>query len=107
ATVCWMAPGTLHSRQKLLLKHTTRTVKVIVDSLGTKLDVNSLERDGEAGELALNEVGTVSLRLAQPLVVDAYTDHRNTGSFILIDPASGATVGAGLVSGTHGVEYSI
>lgn len=107
ATVSWMAPGTLHSRQKLLLKHTTRTVKVIIDSLGTKLDVNTLERDGEAGELALNEVGTVSLRLSQPLVVDAYKDHRATGSFILIDPASGATVGAGLISGTHGVEYTI
>ena len=107
ATVCWMAPGTLHSRQKLLLKHTTRTTKVIVDALGARLDVNTLERDGEASELALNEVGTVSLRLAQPLVVDEYRDHRATGSFILIDPASGATVGAGLVSGTHGVEYTI
>ncbi|MEK4243320.1 GTP-binding protein [Janibacter sp. FSL W8-0316] len=107
ATVCWMTTGTLHGRQKLLLKHTTRTSKVIVDAIGAKLDVNTLERDGEASELSLNEVGTVSLRLAQPLVVDAYTDHRTTGSFILIDPASGATVGAGLISGTHGVEYSI
>ena len=79
----------------------------IVDAIGAKLDVNTLERDGEASELSLNEVGTVSLRLAQPLVVDAYADHRTTGSFILIDPASGATVGAGLISGTHGVEYSI
>lgn len=107
ATVSWMAPGTLHSRQKLLLKHTTRTSKVIIDSLGARLDVNTLERDGEASELGLNEVGTVSLRLAQPIVVDPYRDHRVTGSFILIDPASGATVGAGLVGGTHGVEYSI
>lgn len=107
ATVSWMAPGTLHSRQKLLLKHTTRTSKVVVDSLGTRLDVNTLERDGEVGELGLNEVGTVALRLGQPLVVDPYRHHRATGSFILIDPASGATVGAGLIGGTHGVEYTI
>lgn len=75
----------------------------MLDALGTRFDVNTLE----AGELSLTEVGTVSLRLAQPLVVDAYTDNRATGSFILIDPASGATVGASLISGTHGGEYSI
>lgn len=107
ATVCWMAPGTLHTRQKLLLKHTTRTVKAIVDGLGARLDVNTLERDKEVDALSLNEVGTVSLRLAQPLVVDPYTEHRATGSFILIDPATGNTVGAGLISGTHGIEYAI
>ena len=44
---------------------------------------------------------------AQPLAVDAYATHRATGSFILIDPATGNTVGAGMISGTHGVEYSI
>lgn len=107
ATVCWMTTGTLHSRQKLLLKHTTRTVKAIVDGLGARLDVNTLERDGEVSELGLNEVGTVSLRLSQPLAVDAYATYRATGSFILIDPATGNTVGAGMISGTHGVEYTI
>lgn len=62
ATVCWMATGTLHSREKLLLKHTTRTVKAIVDGLDTRLDINTLERDGEASDFEFNEVGTISLR---------------------------------------------
>ncbi len=107
ATVCWMTTGTLQPRQKLLVKHTTRTVKAIVDSLGARLDVNTLDRDEEVDGLGLNEVGTVALRLAQPLVVDPYADHRVTGSFILIDPATGNTVGAGLISGTQGIEYAI
>lgn len=107
ATVCWMAPGALYPRQRLLLKHTTRTTKAVVAALGARLDVNTLERDGAVSELTLNELGTVSLRLAQPLVVDPYSQHRTTGSFILIDEASGATVGTGLVSGTHGEEYTI
>jgi hypothetical protein len=107
ATVCWMTTGALHSRQKLLLKHTTRTVRTIVDGVNAKVDINTLDRDGGAEELGLNEIGTVSLRLSQPLVVDPYRAQRVTGSFILIDPATGGTVGAGMIDATHGVEYSI
>jgi len=107
ATVCWMTTGALHSRQKLLLKHTTRTVRAIVDGVNAKVDINTLDRDGGADELGLNEIGTVSLRLSQPIAVDPYRQQRVTGSFILIDPATGGTVGAGMIEGTHGVECSI
>jgi bifunctional enzyme CysN/CysC len=107
ATVCWMSTGALHSRQKLLLKHTTRTVRAIVDGVNAKVDINTLDRDGGADELGLNEIGTVSLRLSQPIVVDPYREQRVTGSFILIDPATGGTVGAGMIEGTQSVEYSI
>ena len=107
ATVCWMSTGALHSRQKLLLKHTTRTVRAIVDGINAKVDINTLDRDGGADELGLNEIGTVSLRLSQPIVVDPYREQRVTGSFILIDPATGGTVGAGMIEGTQSVEYSI
>lgn len=107
ATVCWMSTGALHARQRLLVKHTTRTVKTVVEDVVARLDVTGLTRDTGASELGLNEIGTVSLRLAQPLVVDPYADVRPTGSFILIDPATGGTVGAGMIAGTHGVEYAI
>ena len=107
ATVCWMSTGALHPRQKLLLKHTTRTVRAVVDTVASRLDVNSLERDDTADELTLNEIGSVTLRLAQPLVVDPYTAIRATGAFILIDEVTGHTVGAGMIAGTHGVEYTI
>ncbi len=107
ATVSWMATGELHERQKLLLKHTTRTVRAVVQGVSSRLDINSLERDRDASTLELNEIGSVTLRLSQPLVVDPYADIRSTGSFILIDPATGATVGAGMISGTHGEDYAI
>ena len=107
ATVCWMTTGALHPRQKLLLKHTTRTVRTIVDGVNAKVDINTLDRDGGADELGLNEIGMVSLRLSQPIAVDPYREQRVTGSFILIDPATGGTVGAGMIEGTQGVEYSI
>ncbi|GAA3686589.1 sulfate adenylyltransferase subunit 1 [Yimella lutea] len=97
ATVCWMAPEPLRVGQKLAFKHTTRTGRAIVRGLAHQLDVNTLEPVGSPEALQLNEIGEVSLRLSQQLVTDTYIDNRTTGSFILIDQASGVTVGAGLI----------
>ncbi|ACV06878.1 GTP-binding protein [Kytococcus sedentarius] len=100
AMVCWMdGAKTLKPKSKLLIKHTTRQVKCLVKSVDYRLDVNSLHRDLEAGELALNELGRVQIRSAQPLMVDPYERNKTTGSFILIDEATGVTVGAGMVNG--------
>ncbi|MGE9808286.1 MULTISPECIES: sulfate adenylyltransferase subunit 1 [unclassified Janibacter] len=98
AQVAWMTTAPLRPKQKLLLKHTTRTTRVLVKDVQYRLDVNSLHRDQEAGELALNEIGRVHLRAMQPLLVDPYEQNRETGSFILIDEATGVTVGAGMIN---------
>ncbi|WP_017540696.1 MULTISPECIES: sulfate adenylyltransferase subunit CysN [Nocardiopsis] len=98
AMVCWMSESrTLTPNSKLLLKHTTRTAKVKVGELLYRLDVNTLSRDEDAGELSLNEIGRVALRAAQPLFVDEYKRNRITGGFILVDEGTNATVGAGMV----------
>ncbi|GAA4881644.1 hypothetical protein GCM10025788_21430 [Serinicoccus chungangensis] len=97
AMVCWMSPGALKPRAKLLVKHTTRTVKALVKEIDYRLDVNTLHRDQDAQEIGLNEMGRVRLRVQQPLMVDLYEQNRITGSFILIDQASGVTVGAGMI----------
>ena len=98
AMICWMANTALRPRQKLAIKHTTRTARVMVKDIQYRLDVNSLHRDQDAAELALNEIGRVSLRSAQPLLTDPYERNRTTGSFILIDEATGVTVGAGMIN---------
>lgn len=98
AMVAWMSTKPLQPRQKLLVKHTTRTVKALVKELDYRLDVNSLHRDLEAGELGVNEIGRVRLRTQQPLLVDPYSRNRTTGAFILVDEATGVTVGAGMIN---------
>ncbi|KOX20802.1 sulfate adenylyltransferase subunit CysN [Nocardiopsis sp. NRRL B-16309] len=98
AMVCWMTDSRkLTPRSKLLIKHTSRTAKVMVKDLRYRLDVNSLHRDEQADHLALNEIGRVRLRATQPLFVDEYCKNRQTGGFILIDEATNVTVGAGMV----------
>jgi bifunctional enzyme CysN/CysC len=99
ALVCWMDDvRTLSPRSRLIVKHTTRTVKAIVRDLHYRLDVNTLHRDEAATELRLNEIGRVTLRLTQPVFCDPYTRNRLTGSLILIDEATNATVGAAVIT---------
>ncbi|MGY1726203.1 sulfate adenylyltransferase subunit 1 [Geodermatophilus sp. SYSU D01062] len=97
ALVCWMAEEPLRPRQRLAVKHTTRSVRAVVKELTYRLDVNTLHRDLEATELGLNDIGRVKLRTTQPLFVDDYNSNRVTGRFILVDEATNATVGAGML----------
>jgi len=98
AMICWLSPAIpLSIRGMYGIKHTTRNVRAQVRELEYRIDVNSLHRDESATELSLNEIGRVTLRTTQPLFVDEYRRNRITGSFLLIDEASGATVGAGMI----------
>jgi bifunctional enzyme CysN/CysC/sulfate adenylyltransferase subunit 1 len=98
AMVCWMSTNPLQPRQKLAIKHTTRSARALVKDVQYRLDVNSLHRDLETKTLALNEIGRVQLRTTIPLLCDPYEKNRTTGSFILIDEATGVTVGAGMIN---------
>jgi sulfate adenylyltransferase large subunit len=99
AMVCWMTNEPLRARQKLAIKQTTRSARAMVQEVRYRLDVNTLHRDQDATDLGLNEIGRVHLRTTVPLITDPYRKNHSTGSFILIDEGTGATVGAGMITG--------
>ncbi|MFR9677033.1 elongation factor 1-alpha C-terminal domain-related protein, partial [Streptomyces sp. TR02-1] len=68
----------------------------IVKDIPSRLTLDDLSQHPAPGELVANEIGRVVLRTAQALPVDAYADSRRTGSFLLIDPADGQTLTAGM-----------
>jgi sulfate adenylyltransferase large subunit len=99
AMLCWMSSDqVLARRSRLIVKHTSRTVKAIVTDLQYRIDVNTLHRDESAAGLGLNEIGRVRLRLTQPIFCDPYARNRTTGGLILIDEATNATVGAAMIT---------
>ena len=104
AMICWMdETASLSPRKKYAIKHTTRAGRVMVKDINYRLDINTLHRDEEATEITLNEIGRISFRSTLPLFVDEYRRNRETGSFVLIDEASNATVAAGMILGeSHG-----
>ena len=97
ARVCWMSERALEPRAKVAVKHTTRSVRAIVDELVSLTDIHSLDDVPGPGRLELNDIGVVRLRLSEPLAVDPYAENRETGAFILIDEATNDTVGAGMI----------
>src|SRR6201998_4858164 len=97
--VCWMsAERPLAPRSRLVVKHTTRTVKGIVSELLYRMDVNTLHRDETATQLGLNEIGRIRMRVTQPLFVDPSSRNRLTGGLILIDEATNTTVGTVMIT---------
>ncbi|MGI3780563.1 MAG: sulfate adenylyltransferase subunit 1, partial [Janthinobacterium lividum] len=96
AIVCWMDErNPLTASSRLVLKHTTRSVRALVKDVQYRIDVNTLHRDEAAESLSLNEIGRIRLRTQQPVFVDPYSRNRQTGGFILMDVATNATVAAG------------
>jgi bifunctional enzyme CysN/CysC len=99
AMICWMSSdAVLARRSRLVVKHTSRTVKAIVTDLHYRIDVNTLHRDESATRLGLNEIGRVRFRLTQPIFCDSYARNRITGGLILVDETTNATVGAAMIT---------
>jgi hypothetical protein len=99
ARVVWLHPEALRIERPLLLKQTTRLVKARVCRIRHRINVNTLQNE-PAAQLEMNGIAEVEVETNQPLFLDAYSASRATGSFILIDPFSNATVGAGMVRET-------
>lgn len=98
ADLCWMSEGPpLKAGQQFWLKHTTRRVKCLVQSLDDRLEVETYDRTENPESFPLNEIGRVTIRTMEPVFVDAYEVSRDTGSFILVDVATRRTVAAGMI----------
>lgn len=111
AMICWFdETSTLRTGAPYQLKHTSRWVAAEIEELRYQLDVDTLHRDLEAETLEVNDIGRVRIHTTSPLFFDEYRLNRNTGSFILVDPATDLTVAAGMIigageqsTGTHSV----
>ena len=118
-TVCWLAEKRSVLGARLLVRVGTRTVRALLREVDARLDVDNLTVDAWDGvdtryavdatdtssdipprALSLNAIGRVRIRLAEPIVLDEYATHRRTGGFLLVDPADGTTLAAGMIGAT-------
>jgi sulfate adenylyltransferase subunit 1 len=97
ATVCWLDEAPLRPGSRWRVRQATRDVRGVVGDVLDVLDVTT-GRHGPADALALNDIGTVTLRTAEPLVIDRYAANRRTGGLLLVDELAGTTAGAGMVA---------
>lgn len=96
ATVVWMNQKPLAPNRPYLLKQTTQSGQARVREIRYRIDVNTLQHQA-VSELQLNEIGVISVEAQRPIFFDPYAKNRSTGSFILIDPITNETLGAGMI----------
>lgn len=104
AMICWFSEKKLVPGGKYLVRHTTREAKCVVKTVRYKVDINTLHRVEGDREIGMNDIGRIHLRVAVPLLCDSYQRNRATGSFIIVDEFSHATVAAGMIVGTGTVD---
>jgi hypothetical protein len=102
AVVIWMTDSQLKPGSNYLIRHAGRNVKSRVDTIIYNIDVNTLQKNKTEG-LGLNEIGRIVVSTTKPLYFDAYSKNHETGSFVLIDPITNATAGAGMI--IEGVSF--
>ena len=107
AMVVWMNAQALESGRNYLIKQTARQVRSRVTRIRHRVNINTLERE-PAERVEMNDIAAVEFETSSPLFFDAYRENRITGSFIVIDPLTNATLGAGMIqedlSNRGGVE---
>ena len=96
AMIVWMHPQPMQLSQNFLLKHTTRTTRAQALRILHRVNISTL-RNEPSRQLQMNDIASVELQTVAPLFFDGYESNRTTGSFILIDPISNATVAAGMI----------
>lgn len=96
ATLAWLDTEPAVVGRKYWVRHGNRWVQARITAIDNKLDIHTLESK-EAHELAVNEIGEVTIETQQPLPVEAYEDNRVGGSLIVVDPTTNRTSGALLV----------
>ncbi|AZA51282.1 GTP-binding protein [Chryseobacterium carnipullorum] len=95
--LCWLDHKALQPGNKYLIQHHSRQLKAVVKHVDYKINVNTLEKEASEGEIKLNEIAKVTIRTAQPLVFDDFVSNKKTGSAILVDETSNATVAACII----------
>jgi bifunctional enzyme CysN/CysC/sulfate adenylyltransferase subunit 1 len=96
AMVVWFNAEPAEQGKSYLLKHTSRTVRAKALKIHYRVNVNTLAQE-PVSSLQMNDIAYVEFETVNPLFFDPYTQNRITGSFILIDPISNATLGAGMI----------
>jgi sulfate adenylyltransferase subunit 1 (EFTu-like GTPase family) len=96
ANVVWLSEQPLDPNRTYLLKHSAQTVAAEVKAIRHRVNINTLAHE-TVDQLEMNAIGVLRIETSRAIYFDAYTENRTTGSFILFDPATNATVAAGMI----------
>jgi hypothetical protein len=105
AMVVWFNEEPLALERNYVIKHNVRMSRARATKIRFRVNMQTLDRD-PARELKMNDIAAVEFETSSPLFFDAYDRNRTTGSFILVDPISNATVGAAMIQRDLSAQFA-
>jgi sulfate adenylyltransferase subunit 1 len=97
ATVSWMCNKDLTAGSKYVLQHGVHKVLAKVQAINNKIETDFSGIQTNVINLKINDIASISFQLNKPIFFDSFKEHRTNGAFILIDPQTNNTVGAGFI----------
>ena len=104
AQTVWMSASVAHAGRRVLVKASTQQSEARITAIEYRTNVTTLSRD-HADEFGLNDIGLAHIETRIPIAFDSYADNRATGAFILIDPTTNETLGAGMIVAALGTRH--
>ncbi len=95
--VCWLNASKIQVGGKYGILHTSKDTRCVIKDIRYKIDINTLHRNEEDKDVAMNDIARIHIKTTAPIFYDAYRKNRHTGSIIFIDEATNETVGAGMI----------
>ena len=95
--ICWLDSRPMNPSSSLVLRHLSQEVRAKITKVLYRIDINTLHRDEENRDVAMNDIARIRIKTASPILADPYRTNRTTGAFILVDPSTHATVAAGVI----------
>ena len=97
AKICWLDSRLMNPSSRLVLRHLSQEVRAKISEVLYRIDINTLHRDEENRDVAMNDIARIRIKTSSPILADPYRTNRTTGAFILVDPSTHATVAAGVI----------
>jgi sulfate adenylyltransferase subunit 1 len=97
ATICWMDNTSFIPGQKIVLQQNSFKTKAVIKEVISKIDIHSFSQLASDRIITLNDICKVSIKTAEPISFDSYSDNKNSGSFILINENTNNTIAAGTI----------
>jgi sulfate adenylyltransferase subunit 1 len=98
ATICWMDNQSFQGSERFIFQQQAFRTKAKIQQINSKIDINSFDQLAWDNQLQLNEIVDVELKLADEVLVDSFSSHVSSGSFILINEATNQTVAGGTIN---------
>ena len=97
AKICWLDSRPMNPSSRLVLRHLSQEVRAKISEVLYRIDINTLHRDEENRDVAMNDIARIRIKTSSPILADPYRTNRTTGAFILVDPSTHVTVAAGVI----------